>query len=294
MTPHIAWAFAQRNLTAAQRVVLIALAERANGERTCFPSEQRLADDCELSRRSVVSAVQYLHTERQLIEVVTDQAEREAILAKAGANSKARVNVYRILRPDDGAKSAHSTNGSAKSAHSYGERAKSAHQTSSDGAKSSSSVCKKQQVECAPFAHEPLIESLNEKKSEGKILSFPEKAVGTPQPTPPTDEFNTWLDGLPPKRSQPLVVGQEVVRGEPVDEDDNPPVDPGVVLAELESLRRSMRMKAYPPRAATLSPDEQVESLCPHRPRVYHLPDAALRAARAELAARAAARGVVS
>jgi hypothetical protein len=78
-------------------------------------------------------------------------------------------------------------------------------------------------------------------------------------------------------------LGQDVVRGEPVPEDDNPPVDPGVVLAELESLRRSMRMKAYPPRAAAMSPDEQAEALCPRRPQAHHLPDAQLRAARVEV-----------
>ena len=195
-TPHIAWAFAQRDLTAAQRVVLIALAERANGERTCFPSEQRLADDCELSRRSVIAAVQYLHTERGLIEVVTDPVERAAILAKAGANHKARVNVYRILRPAEGEKSAHPTNGSAKSAHNHSEREKSAHQSPDDsaksahltaveGEKSSSSVCKKRTIEGAPFAHEPLNESLNEKKKGSEGFKNSEPQGGTPPPAPP-------------------------------------------------------------------------------------------------------------
>jgi hypothetical protein len=42
-----------------------------------------------------------------------------------------------------------------------------------------------------------------------------------------------------------------------------------------------------------MSADEQAEVLCPRRPKANYLPDAVLRVARAELAARAAARGVV-
>jgi hypothetical protein len=105
--------------------------------------------------------------------------------------------------------------------------------------------------------------------------------------------FGSYLDQLRARRAQPLVVGQDVVRGEPVADDDNPPVDPGVALAVLDDLKRSLRMKAYPPRAAAMSADEQAEVLCPRRPKANYLPDAVLRVARAELAARAAARGVV-
>jgi hypothetical protein len=178
-TPHIAWAFAQRGLTAAQRVVLIALAERANGERTCFPSEETLAADCELSLRSIAAAVKYLSGQgdddedaRRLIEIVSDKAERAAILAKAGARVTARVNVYRILRPVDGAKTAptngHDSAKSAPSEKSYPQAAvvsaKSARSTPSDSAKSSNRACKKRQIEHAPFAHESLNESLHEKR----------------------------------------------------------------------------------------------------------------------------------
>ena len=105
--------------------------------------------------------------------------------------------------------------------------------------------------------------------------------------------FGSYLDQLRARRAQPMVVGQEVVRGEVLAEDDNPPVDPGVALAVLDDLKRSLRMRAYPPRAAALSADEQIAELVPRRPKPAYLPDAQLRAARAELAARAAARGVV-
>ena len=82
------------------------------------------------------------------------------------------------------------------------------------------------------------------------------------------------------------------MRGEVLAEDDNPPVDPGVALAVLDDLKRLLRMRAYPPRAAAMSADEQIAEIAPRRPKPSYLPEAQLRAACAELAARAAARGV--
>ena len=126
----------------------------------------------------------------------------------------------------------------------------------------------------------------------GKILSFPKKD-GTPQPATRPVKFGSYLEQLRAKRAQPLVVGQEVVRGKVLAKDDNPPVDPGVALAVLDNLKRSLRMQAYPPRAAAMSADEQIAEIAPRRPKPSYLPEAQLRAARAELAARATARGVV-
>jgi hypothetical protein len=108
-TPHISWAFQQRGLTPAQRVVLIALCDRANGDRVCFPSFPTIASDCELSERAVYCAIQYLCTERGLIAKVMDRGERAEIFAKAGARLSTQANVYRILRPADGANGQHYT-----------------------------------------------------------------------------------------------------------------------------------------------------------------------------------------
>lgn len=47
------WAFKQRGLKPAARVVLLYLADRHNPDFGCFPSQAQLAHDCELSRRSV-------------------------------------------------------------------------------------------------------------------------------------------------------------------------------------------------------------------------------------------------
>lgn len=47
------WAIEQRGLKPATKVVLFHLADRHNPDFGCFPSQQRLADDCELSRASI-------------------------------------------------------------------------------------------------------------------------------------------------------------------------------------------------------------------------------------------------
>jgi hypothetical protein len=47
------WAFEQRGLKPATRVVLLYLADRHNPDLGCFPSQDQLAYDCEMSRRSV-------------------------------------------------------------------------------------------------------------------------------------------------------------------------------------------------------------------------------------------------
>lgn len=48
-----AWAFAQRGLSPATKIVLLYLADRHNPDHGCFPSQARLAADCEMHRSSV-------------------------------------------------------------------------------------------------------------------------------------------------------------------------------------------------------------------------------------------------
>ncbi|WP_422073920.1 helix-turn-helix domain-containing protein [Tranquillimonas rosea] len=47
------WAFQQRGLKPATKMVLLALANCHNPHHGCFPSKKRLAEDCEMSERSV-------------------------------------------------------------------------------------------------------------------------------------------------------------------------------------------------------------------------------------------------
>lgn len=47
------WAFQQKGLKPAAKIVLLYLADCHNPHYGCFPSQERLAKDCEMSRRSV-------------------------------------------------------------------------------------------------------------------------------------------------------------------------------------------------------------------------------------------------
>lgn len=105
--PHVSWAFRVRGLKPAQRLVLMAIAERANGDLACWPSISVIADDCELTRRAVFLAIDYLENERQLIRKVTGD-ERDALLRRGGFKGDPRVNVYQIVKtevPDVGEQS---------------------------------------------------------------------------------------------------------------------------------------------------------------------------------------------
>lgn len=54
------WAFKQRGLKPAAKIVLLALADRHNPDMGCFPSKKTIAEDCELSERSVYDQIKLL------------------------------------------------------------------------------------------------------------------------------------------------------------------------------------------------------------------------------------------
>lgn len=60
------WAIAQKGLKPATKIVLWQLADRHNPDFGCFPSQEQLAEDCEMSRSSVNTHLQALE-ERGLI-----------------------------------------------------------------------------------------------------------------------------------------------------------------------------------------------------------------------------------
>ncbi len=84
--PHVVWALRQRGLTAAERLVLIYLADRANGAMVCWPMISAIAEALELSVRAVMRAVQVLE-QRGLIRV--ERRHRQ-------------FNHYHVLRPANG------------------------------------------------------------------------------------------------------------------------------------------------------------------------------------------------
>ena len=54
------WAFSQRGLKPAERVVLLYLADRHNPDHGCFPSQDQLAADCEMSRSGLNNILERL------------------------------------------------------------------------------------------------------------------------------------------------------------------------------------------------------------------------------------------
>ena len=73
------WAIAQRGLPPAAKIVLWHLADRHNPDLGCFPTQAKLADDCEMSRSSLNNQLALLE-ERGLIlrEQRKDDANRQA------------------------------------------------------------------------------------------------------------------------------------------------------------------------------------------------------------------------
>lgn len=64
------WAFRQKGLKPATRIVLLMLADRHNPDFGCFPSKKRLSADCEMSVRSVFNHIKILE-QAGLVQVVT-------------------------------------------------------------------------------------------------------------------------------------------------------------------------------------------------------------------------------
>jgi hypothetical protein len=273
--PYIAWAFQQRDLTAAQKLVLISLCDRANGERVCFPSFPKIASDCELSLRAVAGAVRHLCDVRRLIAKVTDKQERAAILSQCGARPGTLSNVYRILRPADGANGYDHT--PAKSARVPQEDsptpAKSARPTSAKYAR----------VEAQTPAPDARIPLQNIPKTPAKYAPEPSKEPTTEPLRAQAREEGGRIknsgkqegDASPTTPPQPEPSGSD----DPADR----PADPGHVAAVLAALKRDLRMRAYPPRAAALDRNEQIAEVEDKpRPKTAYLPEHHLRAQRAQ------------
>jgi Helix-turn-helix domain len=285
--PAFAWAFEKGHelgLTSSQLVLLLYMADQANCAGQFFTGQPRLAKYTRL-------------TERTIRELIPQLAVLGLIRVTA---TPGKPTMYQIVRQPIGAEAT-----SAPEPHS--SRANGASPPEATSAPPRQPVPphpgnSRQQPRkfASPTPEATSADPLGTQEEDpkrrasapeaGKILSFPEKESTAPKPV----EFGSYLEQLR-KRAQPLVVGQEVVRGEPVPEDDNPPVDPGVALAVLDDLKRSLRMRAYPPRAAVMSPDEMATAACgmPHV-RPAYLPDDVLAALRADARRSLARRAVVS
>ena len=92
------WAVQQRGLKPAERIVLFCLADRHNTSRGCFPSQQTLADDAEMSERSVRRHLASLEA-KGLIERVRDNRQGGAFASTRYILCFERQNDRRQDRP---------------------------------------------------------------------------------------------------------------------------------------------------------------------------------------------------
>lgn len=280
--PAFGWALergAALNLPAADRLVLIYLADMANGEKVCWPSQGTIEHFTGLAPKTVRTSLHRL-ADIPLIRVET----------RAGYSSR-----YHILRdtPVNGAhqppvKRAHVT--PANSAHHPQQNVPTHPGKSKQGGGHNSPVTP------VNGAHDP--STTQEKKTleragarePGKILSFGKKQEDaapptTPPATPGSDDFNSFLDAPSPAKALPAEIEQEVIHGEVLPPDA--PIGPQATGAFVHSLARNFQNN-YPPRAPRFSRAEQID-LCQPKPpiRPAYLPDAVLRLARMQLAERA-------
>lgn len=58
----MAWASTQKTGSSTKKLILLMLADRANESGLCYPSQQRLADDCEMSRSAVSRNIKELES----------------------------------------------------------------------------------------------------------------------------------------------------------------------------------------------------------------------------------------
>jgi hypothetical protein len=316
--PAFAWAMergATLKLAPADRLVLIYLADRANGALVCWPGQPSIERFTGLKNNTVRSAIRRL-VEAQLIRV--DAAP--GLVAK-----------YHILRPDTPANGDVVTPAKrhrVTPANGTGVAAR--YPRKSDGGSPPqigigdplNREAEPPQMGSPTPANgtgEPSTNQVREPKTrahareEGsKDLSSGKKAEGTTPPTsappPPPPQTptiaatqgrsDTYRDPNAPTRSSsaflddpshldalPCEIEQQVVRA-----DVPETLGPNAANAFVHSLARNFQNN-YPPRAPRLSPTEQIE-LCQPKPTIKPLyaPDTELRAARIALAQRAAAR----
>lgn len=89
MSVHItSWAWKQKVKDAGAKLVLLKLADSANDEGICWPSKRLLAEECEMSKRTI----------RYKIEALT-KAGFIGIEERLRENRSTSSNLYRILAP---------------------------------------------------------------------------------------------------------------------------------------------------------------------------------------------------
>ena len=283
--PAFAWALergATLKLLAADRLVLIYLADLANGARVCWPGQPAIVRYTGLSAYTVLVSLKRLEA-------------RQLIRAEA---SPGRVTRYHILRQDT---PLNGTGGPPATPLDYTV----ATPLNDIGAPPKISRGHPPNLEAEPpkivvqtpldQGDDPTSTQVRDPKSRahareaGKILSFGKKQEDTaPPPVPPatpgSDDFNSFLEAPTPAKALPAEIEQQVIHGEVLPPEA--PLGPQATGAFVHSLARNFQNN-YPPRAPRFSRAEQID-LCQHKSpiRPAYLPDAVLRVARMQLAER--------
>lgn len=303
--PAFVWALERGHdlrLPTSARMVLIYLADKANGHREAWPCQETIADWTGLKERAVRLATRTLE---------------QAGLIRCAYRGKLRL--YYILRPANGEGKIPAPNADVMAANNAGG----AHSTANGAGNKTASNAgvgrrHRQNPTRSPAfnAKTPASNAPNpstnqeknlERAKEGKDLSTGKKEDGTPpsvppapapppQPTatgssnayrppgatePPTDDFNSYLDAPAPTKALPCEVDHDVVRSDVPDPDGPPP--PGAFKALIDSIASGFQNN-YPARLTDLTRDEQA-AVCQEklRPKTYHLSPEQLRIARPKL-----------
>ena len=87
----ISWAFQQDIKLATAKFVLVAMADRAGEDHTCFPSIDRLVLDTSLNRKTVLSSLKFL-VEMGFIEDTNKRVDQSIVYRLIGVVGRDDIN----------------------------------------------------------------------------------------------------------------------------------------------------------------------------------------------------------
>jgi Helix-turn-helix domain len=289
--PAFGWALEQGvrlKLLASDRLVLIYLADLANGALVCWPGQPLIERFTGLAPNTVMVSLKRLER-AQLIRAETSpgRATRYHILRNVAPANGAGVAADYPPKSNRGAPA----NGAGVPPQNVGDhprnrQAEPPHNlrpTPANGAPDPSSTQERDPKSRASA------------REASKILRFGKKQEdAAPQPqaiaTPGSDDFNSFLEAPTPGKALPCEIEQDVIHADVPDDPLDLPVDPEYVRAVVAELSHEYRMRAYPARAATASPDDQITTILPpSRPKPHHLTGPYLAAMRKQAGIRHAA-----
>jgi hypothetical protein len=267
--PAFAWAFERGcvlKLKPADRLVLLYLADMANGERVCWPGQPLIERYTGLKNNTVRAAINRL-------------AALQLIRVEATPGKVTRYHILRPLTPSNGTGDTPSKQHMVTLANGAG-----APPQNSTGHPLKKAARPPQKMGLTPSNGDTDPSKTQEEdprarayaREGSKILSFGKKQEGaasspTQPATPGGDDFNSFLEAPTPGKALPCEIEQDVIHADPLDL----PVDPEYVRAVVAELKHEFRMRAYPPRSATMSPDDQIAELVtkPRPPTAYLSPE---------------------